>query len=131
MTESPSLDVPYRFRAYCERVIDGDTYQLRADLGFHVALSIPVRLRGVNTPEIRGDEKPRGDAAKAWVEELLRPAILFWEQNGSPTPLIVESYKDTQSFARWVCDVWLAGDDETPARSLSEAIIEAGHGEPA
>jgi hypothetical protein len=48
------------------------------------------------------------------VENLLIPF-------GGPAPLIVRSYKDARSFARWVCDVWV--DDEP----LADLLRAAGH----
>jgi endonuclease YncB( thermonuclease family) len=105
------IEPAYRYRATCDRVIDGDTYHLRIDLGFHVATTIPCRLRGVDTPELG---TPEGVAAKEWVARLLLVV-----------PLIVESYRDRQSFARWIVDAWLPD-----GRSLADAIIDAGHGSP-
>lgn len=107
MTDTPTGPA-YTYRATCERVIDGDTYVLRLDLGFRVGLSINGRLHGVDAPELR---TPEGDAAKAFVDPLLTPT----------TPLLVRSYKDEQSFARWVVDIWFAD-----GRSLADVLVDAG-----
>lgn len=104
----------YRYRAYSERVVDGDTYQLRVDLGFRVALSIYGRLRGVDTPEMSTSE---GKAAKAYLETLLLP------ENAQPTSLVVETYKDRMSFSRWIVDVWLPNGE-----SLAQHLISSGIG---
>jgi hypothetical protein len=34
------------------------------------------------------------------------------------------------SFERWICDVWVAGDEARAIRprSVAEALIDAGHG---
>lgn len=101
----------YVYRALCLRVIDGDTLLVRVDCGFRVAITISVRVRGVNTPE---QNETGGDAATAYVRELIEGK-----------PIIVESYRDRRSFERWVCDVYVDG------RMLAETIILAGHGEPA
>jgi len=112
----------YAYRGYCERVIDADTLLLRVDCGFHVATTISARLRDIDAPE-RGTTD--GTAATEYVRALLRPANLRWdtEDRREPTPLIVESYRDRQSFARWVCDVWLAGTGEL----LAGVLVNAGH----
>lgn len=55
---------PYQYRATCARVVDGDTYHLDVDLGFHAGITIPVRLRGVDTPELNTAE---GKAARAFL----------------------------------------------------------------
>lgn len=50
------------------RVIDGDTVVLDIDLGFDTWLrNQTIRLYGLNTPEITGEEKPEGLKSKAWL----------------------------------------------------------------
>lgn len=87
----------YRYRALLDRVIDADTLKLRVDLGFGVWTVVTVRLRGIDTPELR---TLRGDAAKGAVVRLFeaQPAI------------VIETYKDQMTFARWVADVYV-GDE--------------------
>lgn len=98
----------YRYRAECVRVVDGDTYHLRIDLGFRVSITVPVRLRGVNCPELGTEE---GKAARRAAHFQL-----------TARELVVESYRDRQSFARWVADVYVDGE------SLAGRLIAAGHG---
>jgi endonuclease YncB( thermonuclease family) len=105
----------YRRWAVLARIIDGDTLVATVDLGYYVAANITVRLRGVNAPESR---EPGGPQATAFLTDLL-----------TGRPLLVESYKDRMSFARWVCDVFVIQDGE--AVSVAQAIIDAGHGVPA
>ena len=68
-----------KFYYGCElmRVIDGDTIDVRADLGFDVSLKLRLRFAGINTPESRTrdkEEKKRGLAAKYRLEELVEQA---------------------------------------------------------
>ena len=52
------------------RVVDGDTVDVRIDLGFDVWHKCRVRLMGINAPESRTrdlEEKKRGLAAKQWL----------------------------------------------------------------
>lgn len=90
----------YVYDAAMHRIIDGDTYDLRIDLGFGIFATITVRLHGYNTPELG---TMAGDAAAEFVRSLLPPT----------TPLKVQTYKgpqsgkDKHSFARWVADVWV------------------------
>jgi len=59
------------------RVVDGDTVDVRIDLGFNVWHKCRVRLMGINAAESRTrdkEEKARGLAAKAWLTELLDSA---------------------------------------------------------
>jgi len=116
------------FNATCDRVVDGDTLVCRVDLGFKVSAAVTIRLRGVNAPEI---DTAQGKEASDWMERLLLGG-------DKPLPLMVQSYKDRLSFARWVCDVWdaqqllrlteakKAGDDAL----LAKKLIDSGHGVP-
>ncbi len=58
----------YSYRAYVERVIDGDTLWLDVDCGFQVWTRQKVRLRGIDTPELRTWE---GQEARAFVSSAL------------------------------------------------------------
>lgn len=58
------------------RVIDGDTYDVRIDLGFKITTWQRVRLMGVNTPETRGTEKHNGLYVKEYVRELIEGKTL-------------------------------------------------------
>ena len=58
----------YSYRAYVERVIDGDTIWLDVDCGFQVWTRQKVRLRGIDTPELRTRE---GQEARAFVASAL------------------------------------------------------------
>lgn len=100
----------YRYRARLVRVIDGDTFLADIDLGFRVHAHLKVRIAGVDCPE-RG--KPGWGEARDEARRILSD------------PLIVESRKDSMSFERWVCDVYV-GD-----RSVADQLVESGHAVPA
>lgn len=64
----------YSYWCIVDRVVDGDTVDVRIDLGFNVWIKDRVRLLGIDTPESRTRdlrEKTRGLEAKAKVQELL------------------------------------------------------------
>jgi len=77
----------YTYQATVVRVVDGDTVYLELtkdffhdiDFGFYVKETIvskkstvlDFRLKGINTPEIRGATREAGLAAKAELERLL------------------------------------------------------------
>ena len=68
-----------KFYYGCEllRVIDGDTIDVRADLGFDVSLRLRLRFAGINTPESRTrnlEERALGKAATARLVEILESA---------------------------------------------------------
>jgi micrococcal nuclease len=62
---------PYVYDAKITRVIDGDTFDFKIDLGFSINVKERLRLYGVNTPEIKGEEKPEGDRVKTYVTKLI------------------------------------------------------------
>lgn len=98
----------YRYRARVIRVIDADTLDLDIDLGFRTSTRQSIRLRGVNAPELSTDA---GRAARLAVVARCGLAHIC----------IVETYKDRQTFARWVADVYLDGE------SLAAWLRAAGH----
>lgn len=101
----------YVYRARVDRVIDGDTYVLTIDLGFRCAIQIEGRLHGVDTPEL---PTQAGLDARNYVNELMLE---------SGDLVVVQSYRDRRSFARWVVDVWLPD-----GRNLADVIVDAGMG---
>jgi micrococcal nuclease len=73
----------WRYRANAIRVIDGDTIVMDIDLGFRtMILSEPVRLAGINTPELIGADTVRARQAKKFVEVWLSddPALYIQTQ---------------------------------------------------
>jgi micrococcal nuclease len=101
------IEPVYIYRAECVRVVDGDTLVLRVDLGLRCSVEIEARLHGIDAPELR---TPEGKQAKVFVERLL-PGL----------PLVVQTFKDQRSFARWVCDVFVGGE------LLADVLRRAGH----
>ena len=67
----------YYYKVEILRVVDGDTVDVRMDLGFNVWHKCRVRLVGINAPESRTrdkEEKKRGLAAKDWLINILESA---------------------------------------------------------
>ena len=64
----------YEYQCIIERVVDGDTVDVRVDAGFDIWTKQRVRLMGIDAPESRTRdlrEKKFGKLATARVEELL------------------------------------------------------------
>ena len=113
-------DLVYRYRAEVVRVIDGDTVVCDVDLGFNICMKKEsVRLAKIDTPEVRTkdkEEKARGLAAKAFVEELLPPG----------TVCVLESVSfSTGKYGRIIANVVLPD-----GRCLNDLLLEEGHAEP-
>ena len=96
----------YTYKAYCDRVIDGDTIKLHIDLGFDTFISEVVRLRGINTPEI---ETKEGQRAKRFVTRVLEGA----------DDMIVKTHREDK-FGRTLADIWI--DDEY----LNQRLLDEG-----
>ena len=64
----------FYYKAEILRIVDGDTVDVRIDLGFNMWHKCRVRLMGINAPESRTrdlEEKARGLAAKEWLKNIL------------------------------------------------------------
>lgn len=93
-----ALRPAYRYACTLLRAIDGDTWVMRIDVGFHAHVETHVRLLGWSCPEMR---EPGGLAAKALAAQILTEA----------PQVIIETVKDEQTFARWLGRIWI-GDVE-------------------
>jgi len=114
--------VTYEYNAWAVRVIDGDTIELRVDVGFHIYVQKKFRLLGVDTPELRGgtvESKEKARAAKDFVEQIV-----------ANRPLLIRTEKP-DSFGRWLAKVFIVYRDKDDAiEDLSQLLISEGHGVP-
>ena len=79
------------------KVYDGDTITVLIDLGFGVTFKEKVRLYGINTPEIRGKERPDGLISR----DRLRERILDKD-------VIIKTLKDKKGkYGRYIAEVYL------------------------
>lgn len=69
----------YFYEMQILRVVDGDTFDVRVDLGFAITTWQRIRLMHVNTPEIRGVERLSGLAVKEYVKTLIEGKTLLAE----------------------------------------------------
>jgi endonuclease YncB( thermonuclease family) len=58
----------YTYKAYTERVVDGDTVWVVVEAGFDIVLRQKLRLRGINAPEMN---TKGGKTAKAFLKRTL------------------------------------------------------------
>lgn len=107
----------YRYHAELIKVVDGDTVDLKVDQGFHSYTHIRFRLNGIDAPELRGEEKQAGLAAKAFLIETLTKA----------NAIEVESTK-TGKWGRWLADIYI--EYEGMSVSVNELMITSGHAKP-
>ncbi len=63
----------YIYKAVITAVYDGDTVTADIDLGFNVWLhDEKLRLSRINTPEVRGKERPEGLVSRDWLREKIK-----------------------------------------------------------
>jgi micrococcal nuclease len=106
----------YIYSAKIISVYDGDTVTADVDLGFHVRKEIKVRLAGIDTPEIRGEERPKGLISKSRLSEL----ILNKE-------VVIKTYKDKQEkYGRWLGDIFIPESEI----SVNDMLINEGLADP-
>lgn len=104
----------YHYKAWVTKVYDGDTITVDIDLGFHIWMKKEkIRLYRINTPEVRGVERPEGLKSRDW----LREQILEKE-------VTLVTYRDRKGkYGRWLADVMLDGiciNDELVKQGLAE-----------
>lgn len=97
-------------------VYDGDTF--RVYLACHYPIfckAIPVRVRGVDCPEMRGgteETKAAAKAAKAFTKTFLKSGKILLRNCGR------------DKYFRLLCDVKVNGQD------LTKALLDTGHAVP-
>lgn len=107
--------------ARLEKVVDGDTFDLHLDAGFHLTFASRFRLSGYDCPEMRrGSEFERekgGEATEA--------AVQWFAEHQPLERLRVRTHK-ADSFGRWLADVYALDEEGNVASDLGEALLEQG-----
>ena len=87
----------YIYKAFVKEVYDGDTITVDIDLGLKTFIhDEKIRLFGINTPELRGDEKQKGIISR----DYLRTLILNKE-------ILLETIKDEKGkYGRYLGIIW-------------------------
>lgn len=101
----------YTYRAELVRVVDGDTYDLKIDVGFHSTFASRFRLSGYDTPEMRSGS----DFEKEKAREATEFAREWWKRRLDVA--YVRTHK-SDSFGRWLAEVY-DEDHRTLGRSLA------------
>ena len=104
----PSRDGSGTRTGTLERVTDGDTIRL-LEIG-------PVRLIGIDTPEVYGDPECYGREASNFVKRLLRPGMRVRYRLG---------VDPRDRYGRALAYVWLPG-----GRMLNALLVERGYATP-
>jgi len=103
----------YHYKAHIKAVYDGDTVTAVVDLGFLHYQEMKLRLFGIDTPELRGEEREEGLV----VRDILRGLILDKEVE-------IHSYKDKQGkYGRYLATIFLDG------QNINQWLVDEGHAE--
>ena len=106
------MKLNYTYKANVNRVVDGDTFDVTIDLGFRITTHQRLRLVGVDTPEIRGPERPEGLKVKAYVKGLIEGK-----------EVTIETFK-IGKFGRYVAEVYLDGGEKLSEHLLAKGMAE-------
>lgn len=108
----------YSYRCEVVRVIDGDSIVVDIDMGMKVwKKDEHLRLLDIDTPEIRGEEKPQGLISKQFVVDWIaaRKDVIY-----------IQTLK-AGKFGRWLTYIWERPEDiGSPEKSLNYLLLEKG-----
>ena len=97
------------YKAYLDRVVDGDTIRLNIDLGFKIFHKEIIRLKGVDAPEIKTKE---GKESAKILSDILKKLPFF----------IIKTIK-IDIYGRHVADLFF---DETTSQPDPQKISDEG-----
>jgi len=98
MDKLPEPD--YIYKAQVLRVVDGDTYEMRVDVGFRFEAHMPLRLAHVDAPE---RYTKAGKAVTQLVSDML---------GSLPASVVVKTYKPEDpedKYGRYLAEVYFMG----------------------
>jgi len=116
----------HEYHAEVLRVVDGDTLDLRIDLGFKIETRIRVRLYGIDTPETFGVKKgsaewKAGKQASAFASSWIAKGAKFTVRSHDGKKL------GKGKYGRWIVEVHRHTNKGPDAISLNTALVAAGH----
>ena len=107
----PSNFNPYIYKAKVISIYDGDTITVLCDCGFNITVEMKLRLLGIDTPELRGEERPEGLISKEYLVSLI-----------GDRDVLIETKKDkTGKYGRMLATIYL--DD----LNIKEHLITEGY----
>lgn len=95
-------DPRYHYDALVTDVYDGDTITVDVDLGFGIWMKEQkLRLYGIDTPEVRGEEREEGLIARDYLRDRILGSWVF-----------IKTLKDKKGkYGRWLARVFVDGED--------------------
>jgi len=99
------------------KIYDGDTITVILDLGFGITKKEIIRLFGIDTPEIRGEERPDGLRSRERLIELIEENPDFY----------IKTYKDKAGKYGRMLGELMVPDKKT---SLNQVLVNEGFAKP-
>ncbi len=110
----------WEYRAQVVSVYDGDTVRADIDLGFGIwRRDEPLRLLGINAPEVRGAERDAGLRSR----DALRDRVLgrvVWLRTVKPRADLFPAQDMRDKYGRYLATIWNEAGD------VNAWMIEAG-----
>lgn len=94
----------YRYWAKVDSVYDGDTITCTLDLGFGLRMeNQKIRLFGIDTPELRGKERPEGLVSRNALQSRI---------DGAGGWVEIRTIKDKKGkFGRWLGEIFIGEEN--------------------
>jgi micrococcal nuclease len=106
----------YYYRAKVTSVYDGDTCTLDIDLGLHTWVQgEKIRLHRIDAPEIRGEERPAGLAARDFLKSLIEGKDVH-----------IQTIKDRQEkYGRYLAEIFVQHGETWV--NVNDLMVKNGH----
>mgnify|MGYP003146660890 CR=1 FL=1 len=121
--ESAVQEPTYIYRAVVTKVYDGDTITADVDVGLGVWVhGQKLRLYGIDTPEVRGEEREEGLKVRDFVRSQMGP--------GRDVDVIIRTYRDSKGkYGRWLAQVYYRSQHNPsgPMVSLNDTLLARGY----
>ncbi len=108
----------YTYKAYLERIVDGDTIWVTVDLGFETLIRQKLRFKNIDVAELT---TPAGQKAKKFIESLLKPLDF----------IVIKTYS-SDKYDRYLVDIfYLPGEKDervvaAGGKLLNQELLTAG-----
>jgi endonuclease YncB( thermonuclease family) len=106
LKKSTSVRELFTYKAYLNRIIDGDTMIVHIDLGFSVFIEQRLRLRGLDAPEL---SEKGGQASKRLIESSLKDS-----------PFLIIKTHGTDLYDRYLVDVFFLPNEWSEEKIINE-----------
>lgn len=111
----------YEYQAEVLKVLDGDTIEVSLDLGLGIRYRTPLRLFGINAPEVHSHdpaEKAAGAKAQAFLEAQLDGKVV-----------LARTVKPKDKYGRYLATVFTV-DRHTLGENINDLMVSNGHAKP-